>query len=65
MAALSELPPMLTQEQSVEIEVLKRRGMGIRAIARELGISRVTVRRYLQDPGLGRHGPRAARPTKL
>ena len=40
MAALSELPPMLTQEQSVEIEVLKRRGMGIRAIARELGISR-------------------------
>lgn len=56
---------MLTQEQSVEIEVLKRRGMGIRAIARELGISRVTVRRYLQDPGPKRYGPRTSRPTKL
>lgn len=64
MAAFCE-PPMLTQEQSVEIKVLWRQGMGIRAIARELGISRTTVRRYLEDPDAGQYGPRAPRPTKL
>lgn len=56
---------MLTQEQAVEIRVLRRQGMGIRAIARELGLSRVTVRRYLRDPSARRYGPREARPTKL
>ena len=40
---------MLTQEQLVDIHVLHRQGKGIRAIARELGISRNTVRRYLKD----------------
>ena len=49
----------------MEIRVLKRQGKGIRVIARELGISRRTVRRYLEDPGAGRYGPRAPRPTKL
>src|SRR5438874_12637815 len=58
-------PPTLTQEQAVEIRVLRRQGMGIRAIARELGVSRVTVRRYLEDPGRRRYGPREPRPTKL
>src|SRR5436190_2543182 len=58
-------PPMLTQEQAVEIRILRRQGMGIRAIARELGVSRVTVRRYLQDPGAARYGPREPRPTKV
>src|ERR1700690_3360012 len=58
-------PPMLTSEQSVEIRVLRRQGKGIRAIARELGVSRVTVRRYLKDPGRARYGPREPRPTKL
>jgi len=57
--------PMLTQEQAVEIRVLRRQGKGIRAIARELGLSRVTVRRYLRDPNASRYGPREARPTKL
>ena len=56
---------MLTQEQAVEIRVLRRQGMGIRAIAKELGLSRRTVRRYLRDPGASRYGPREARPTKL
>ena len=56
---------MLTQEQAVEIRVLRRQGMGIRAIAKELGLSRRTVRRYLRDPGAQRYGPRDARPTKL
>jgi transposase len=37
-------PPMLTQEQAVEVRVLKRQGKSIRANARELGLSRVTVR---------------------
>jgi transposase len=59
-------PPMLTQEQSVEVRVLKRQGKSIRAIARETGLSRVTVRRYLEDPGAAKHyGPRAPRPTKF
>src|ERR1700746_1973957 len=58
-------PPMLTQEQAVEIRVLKRQGMGIRAIAKELGLSRRTVRRYLRDPSASRYGPRERRPTKL
>src|SRR6185437_9515935 len=59
-------PPMLTQEQAVEIRVLRRQGWSIRAIARETSLSRVTVRRYLQDPGAaGRYGPREPRPTKL
>ncbi len=57
---------MLTQEQAVEIRVLRRRGWSIRAIARETGLSRVTVRRYLQDPqSAARYGPREPRQTKL
>ena len=58
-------PPMLTQEQAVEVRVLKRQGKSIRAIARELGVSRVTVRRYLRKVGAQRYGPREPRPTKL
>ncbi|MGB7183010.1 MAG: helix-turn-helix domain-containing protein, partial [Burkholderiaceae bacterium] len=48
---------MLTQEQSVEIRVLSRQGKSIRAIARDLGISRVTVRRYLSEPDAGNYTP--------
>ena len=59
------LPLMLTQEQAVEIRVLRRRGLGIRAIARELGCSRTTVKRYLCDEAAARYGPRQPRPTKL
>src|SRR4051794_7678474 len=64
MAAF-ELPTMLTQEQAVEIKVLARRGVAIRDIARQLGCSRNTVRRYLKEAAASRYGPRAARPTKL
>ncbi|WP_308389015.1 IS21 family transposase [Acidithiobacillus sp. AMEEHan] len=57
---------MLTQEQAVEIKILARQGMGIRSIARELGISRNTVRRYLQEnPEPARYRRPAAPPTKL
>ena len=63
MAAFA--PPMLTQEQAVEIKVLARRGVAIREIARQLGCSRNTVKRYLHDPQASRYGPRQPRPTKL
>jgi len=59
------VPPMLTQEQAVEIRVMARRGESVRSIARELGCSRNTVRRYLRDEQAGRYSPRAARPCKL
>lgn len=44
---------------------MARRGVGIRELARELGCSRNTVRRYLKDPTATRYGPRPPRPTKL
>jgi transposase len=37
----------------------------IRAIARELGLSRNTVRKYLRAPGIPRYTPRPPRPSKL
>jgi len=58
-------PSMLTQEQVVEIRVLRRRGLGIRAIAKELGCSRATVKRYLRDPAASRYGPRQPRARKI
>lgn len=58
-------PSMLTQEQVVEIRVLRRRGLGIRAIAKELGCSRTTVKRYLRDQAASRYGPRQPRPAKI
>ncbi|MFN7387772.1 MAG: helix-turn-helix domain-containing protein, partial [Lysobacteraceae bacterium] len=39
---------MLSQEESVEIKVLARQGKGVRDIARALGVSRNTVRRFLR-----------------
>jgi transposase len=59
------LPTMLTQEQSVEIKVLARRGIAIREIARQLGCSGNTVKRYLKATDASRYGPRQARPTKI
>ena len=59
---------MLPEESILEIHILSRRhGMGIRAIAAELGISRNTVRRYLRGegptPAPSGHGP--GRPRSL
>lgn len=44
---------------------MARRGEGVRAIAKQLGCSRNTVRRYLHEQQASRYGPRAARPCKL
>jgi transposase len=44
---------MLTQERAVEIRVLARQGLGIKAIARELEVSRNTVRKYLRGEVVG------------
>ena len=50
----------------MEIRVLHRRGMSIRAIARELKMSRKTVRKYLRDPALEPvYRIRVPRPSKL
>lgn len=50
----------------MEIRILARQGRGIRSIARELSISRETVRKYLREPSLEPgYGPRTPRPSKL
>ena len=49
----------------MEIRVMARRGEGIREIAKQLGCSRNTVRRYLREEQARRYGPRAPRATKL
>lgn len=56
---------MITQETFVDIHVLHKQGFGIRAIARKLGLSKNTVRRYLRQPIAVPNYSRAARPTKL
>lgn len=40
----------LTLEERLMIEYLRRQGYSIRRISRELGISRITVKRYLENP---------------
>ena len=44
---------------------MARRGVGIREMARDLGCSRNTVRRYLKDPNATRYRGRPPRPVKL
>ncbi|MGR5552140.1 IS21 family transposase, partial [Vibrio alfacsensis] len=57
---------MINQEQLVEIHVLHQQGCSIRRIAKDLGISRNTVRTYLRDKSKAPVYPeRQARPTKL
>ena len=50
----------------MEIRISHRQGKSIRAIAKELEISRETVRKYLRSPDLQpRYERRASRPSKL
>ena len=52
-------------ETTLEIGVLARRGKAIRQIARERGIARNTVRKYLRCREIPRYGPRQPRLAKL
>ncbi len=57
---------MLTVEEQVEITVLEKHGESIHGIARSLGVSRNTVRRYLREgeaASVRKPGPK--RPEKL
>ncbi len=57
---------MLAEEEVVEVHILYKQGKSIRAIARELGISRNTVKRYLNAPDQKPiYLPRETRPQKL
>ena len=56
---------MVGGEAALEVRVLHRHGKGIREIAREVGSSRNTVRRYLRDESAARYKPRPPRATKL
>jgi transposase len=49
----------------MEIHVMHRQGKSIKAISRELGVSRNTVRRYLRSKSIPRAQRRSAKPTKL
>ncbi|MCH8122078.1 MAG: IS21 family transposase [Bacteroidetes bacterium] len=49
----------------MEIRILHRQGKSIKAIARELGVSRTTVRKYLRSHRAPGYGPRAPRASKL
>jgi transposase len=57
--------PVLTKEVIVEIRVLARQGKGVREIARDLGLSRNTVRKYLRGRAEDERSPRASRVQKL
>ena len=56
---------MLGVEGFVDIQVLHRQGMGIRSIARELGISKNTVRKYLRTEYVPEFQVCQSRPSKL
>jgi transposase len=56
---------MVGVEAALEIRVLHRHGKSIREIARETGVARNTVRRYLHDEAPARYKPRPPRSTKL
>lgn len=56
---------MLIQEQAVEIRVMARHGLSIRAIARQTGLSRQAVRKYLIAGVKPAYAPRKGRPTNV
>lgn len=56
---------MLKQEGVMEIKILRRQGYSIRGIARELGISRNTVREYLRTDKQPIYSARPSRSSKL
>ena len=49
----------------IEVVRLHEAGVGVKGIARRLGLSRNTVRKYLRNPQLPRYGPRPRAVSKL
>lgn len=56
---------MLTQEMVVTIKVLKKQGKSIKGIARETGLARNTVKKYLQQTQAIPTRVPSVRPSKL
>ena len=56
---------MLKEESVMEISILHRQGESIRGIARQLGVSRNTVRAYLRQDASPVYGPRLDRASEL
>lgn len=57
---------MITKEELMKIQILHKQGMSQRAIARELGISRNTVKRYLRNHiNEPKYATRGKSPSKL
>jgi hypothetical protein len=56
---------MLVAEMALEIRLLAKRGKGLRAIAREVGVSRNTVRRCPRDGHAEQYRLRPQRSGKL
>ncbi|MCW5971132.1 MAG: transposase [Blastocatellales bacterium] len=56
---------MITQELWMDLKLLSRQGMSIRAIARATGLSRNTVRRALAAKTPPDYKPRRAKPQKI
>jgi transposase len=49
----------------MEVRILRRQGLGLRAIAQETGMAVNTVRKYLADEQAPRYTPRGPLPGKL
>lgn len=56
---------MIRTEGCMEIKILYRQGVGIREIARQMGVSRNTVRKYLRSQAQPGYSPRPEHPRKL
>lgn len=56
---------MITGEVYVEIKLLKKHGLSLRRIAKEVGCAVNTVRRHLDDENLPRYERKKSRVTKL
>ena len=56
---------MIRQEEWMDVKLMHRQGASVRRIARETGLSRVTVRRILAAPAPKPYGPRKPRAKKL
>ena len=61
MAAREER--LISVQDQITVRSLRDRGMGVRCIARELRLSRNTVRRYLRDPAAPASPARPVRPN--